>query len=283
VSTRAWVDGHLLDSDEPVLLANDHGLTVGDGIFETCKILDGQAFALTRHLRRLARSAAGLALPEPDLDQIRAGIDALLGADGPIPFGRLRITVTGGPGPLGSERVPGATTYVVQAAAQEPPPATSAAVTVPWVRNERSAVAGLKTTSYAENVVALAYAKERGASEAVLANTRGELCEGTGSNLIVALDGQLMTPPLSSGALAGISRALFLEWAEDAGLPVREEVLLIDVLQQAPEVLLTSSIRDVQPLHRIDERDLRAAGELGELGARAVAIFAERAAEGIDP
>lgn len=283
MTTRAWVDGRLLASDEPVLLANDHGITVGDGIFETCKVRDGQVFALTRHLRRMVRSAAGLALPDPDLERIRAGIAELLAADGPMPFGRLRITMTGGPGPLGSERVSGAATYVVQAAGQEPPPPTSAAVTVPWTRNERSAVAGLKTTSYAENVVALAYAKERGASEALLANTRGELCEGTGSNVVVAVDGALVTPPLSSGALAGISRELLLEWADQEGWPIVEDVLAFAVLQSAPEVLLTSSIRDVQPVHALDGRALRSPGELGELGARAVALFAEHAARDLDP
>ena len=283
MSTRAWVDGRLLDADEPVLLANDHGITVGDGIFETCKILRGQVFALTRHLERMRRSAAGLALPEPDLDRVRAGVAELLAADSPMAFGRLRITMTGGPGPLGSERVAGAATYVVQAAAQAPPPATSSAVTVPWVRNERSPVAGLKTTSYAENVVALAYARERGASEALLGNTRGELCEGTGSNVMVAVDGELVTPPLTSGALGGISRALLLEWAAQDGWPIREQTLPVSVLAQATEVLLTSSIRDVQPLHAIDSRSLRQPGQLGELGARAVALFAARAAEGLDP
>ena len=245
--------------------------------------MDGEVFALTRHLRRLARSAAGLALPEPDLDRVRAGIAELLAADGPMPFGRLRITMTGGPGPLGSERVAGAATYVVQAAAQAPPPPTSAAVTVPWVRNERSAVAGLKTTSYAENVVALAYAKERGASEALLANTRGELCEGTGSNVFVAVDGRLVTPPLSSGALAGISRGLLLEWAAADGLADRARKRCpFEVLATAPEVLLTSSIRDVQPLHPWTAGPARA-GDLGELGAQAVSLFARRAAEEIDP
>jgi branched-chain amino acid aminotransferase len=286
--TRAWVNGRLLAGDEPVLLANDHGLTVGDGVFETAKIVDGRAFALSRHLTRLARSAAGLGLPEPDQDLLRAGIAELLGAaggagdggDGPMPFGRLRITVTGGPGPLGSERVAGAGTHVLQASTQDPPPSSTAAVVVPWVRNERSAVAGLKTTSYAENVVALAYAKARGASEAILANTRGELCEGTGSNVFVAVGGRLSTPPLDSGALAGISRQLLLEWAADAGLQIVEETLPIGVLEEADEVLLTSSIRDVQPVHDLDGRPL---GGPGELGVRAMGIFAERAAEGIDP
>ena len=283
MTTRAWVNGRIVDAREPALLTSDHGLTVGDGVFETCKIVRGRIFATTRHLNRLAASAAGLDLPEPDLDRIRAGIAELLAAEDPIAFGRLRITVTGGAGPLGSERVAGGGTCVLQAAVQEPPPPTSAVVLAPWVRNERSAVAGIKTTSYAENVVALAFAKARGASEALLANTRGNLCEGTGSNVFVAVDGELVTPPLSAGPLAGISRGLLLEWAAHAGLPVREGDLPVDVLTQTPEVVLTSSIRDVQPAHAIDRRMLNQPGAFGDLGARAVALFAERAAQDSDP
>jgi branched-chain amino acid aminotransferase len=148
------------------------------------------------------------------------------------------------------------------------------------VRNERSAVVGIKTTSYAENVVALAYAKARGASEALLANSLGELCEGTGSNVFVAIGGELVTPPLSAGPLAGISRGLLLEWAADGGLPVREGSVSMAALAEADEVVLTSSIRDVQPVHAVDGRELVVPGDLG---ARAVALFAQRAAEGIDP
>ena len=280
MTTQAWVNGQLLDADQPALLANDHGLTVGDGVFETAKVVRGQVFALTRHLDRLARSATGLALPEPDLDRIRAGIAELLADEPPVEFGRLRITVTAGVGPLGSERVDGAGTCVLQVAAQAPPPASSSAVVVPWVRNERSAVAGIKTTSYAENVVALAYAKARGASEALLANTLGELCEGTGSNVFVAVDGELVTPPLSAGPLAGISRALLLEWAAESGLPVREGAVSMAALAAADEVVLTSSIRDVQPVHSLDGRELAAPGALSR---QAVELFAARAAQGIDP
>ena len=122
-------------------------------------------------------------------------------------------------------------------------------VTVPWPRNERGALAGLKTTSYGENVVALAYAAERHASEAIFANIAGNLCEGTGSNVFYVLDGELRTPTLASGCLAGISRALVLEWY--GGREVDEPV---DVLREASEVFLVSTTRDVQAVRACDGR-----------------------------
>ena len=278
VATTCWVDGRLV-GDAPSVLATDHGLTVGDGVFETCKVVNGHAFALTRHLRRLARSAAGLGLAVPDVSLVRSGItDVLVAAH--LPFGRLRITMTGGPGPLGSVRADVAPTYVVLASAVQRPAPSVAVAVVPWVRNERSAVVGLKTTSYAENVVALAYARERGAGEALFANTRDELCEGTGSNVLLALDGCLVTPPLTSGALAGITRELLLEWAQHAGLPIQERAVGMAELADADEVALMSSTRDVQPVHAVDSRLLPAPGPLV---AAAAALFAQAAAADDDP
>ena len=125
-------------------------------------------------------------------------------------------------------------------------PDSTAVHVVPWTRNERAATAGLKTTSYADNVIALAAAHRAGASEALFANTRGELAEGTGSNVFVVIDGVALTPPLASGALAGVTRGLVVEWAAAAGLPIREADLPMSVLAEADEVFLTSSTRDVQ-------------------------------------
>ena len=143
--------------------------------------------------------------------------------DGPaIDFGRLRYSVTGGIGPLGSDRHDASLTYIVVAAPQPLPPASGKLTVVPWTRNERSAVVGLKTTSYAENVVALARAKEQGAIEAVFGNTRGELCECTGSNVFVVVDGVVLTPPAESGLLLGITRELTIEWGRAAGIEIRE-------------------------------------------------------------
>ncbi|MEU3062491.1 aminodeoxychorismate lyase [Streptomyces subrutilus] len=272
---KIWLDGALRDADEAKVSVFDHGLTVGDGVFETLKAQHGEAFALTRHLERLTRSARGLGLPDPDADEVRRACAAVLAAN-PMPLGRLRVTYTGGVSPLGSDRGDAAPTLIAAMAPSARRPDTTAVVTVPWVRNERSGVTGLKTTSYAENVVALAAAHRAGASEALLANTVGRLCEGTGSNVFVVLDGELHTPPLASGCLAGITRDLVVEWAG-----AKETDLPYEALAEAEEVFLTSSLRDVQAVVRIDGRDTGSGP--GPVTAEAVRAFAARSAADLDP
>ncbi|QHT55879.1 aminotransferase IV [Cellulomonas sp. H30R-01] len=286
MSVVIWSDGALREPTDPLVTGVDHGLTVGDGVFETCAVYEGQAFALTRHLRRLRRSALGLGLGEPDLDEVRTAVDEVLAVAGDA--GRLRITLTGGPGPLGSHRFDPEEqrqTLVVLAG-----PATRAqdsrVARVPWVRNERSAVAGLKTTSYAENVVALAEAYRQGADEAVLANTVGDLCEGTGSNVFVERGGELVTPPLSSGCLAGITRELLLEWGAADGMPVREAEpgelpyeVLDEVVAGDAHLLLSGSIRNIAPTVRVDAVDVAA----GPLSLAAQRLFQEHVGRDLDP
>jgi branched-chain amino acid aminotransferase len=249
---RAWIDGHLLDNPAaPAVSVRDHGLVVGDGVFETLKVIEDRPFALARHLDRLERSANGLGLPTFDRRLVTNGVEAVLGA-GPTAYGRLRITVTGGPAPFGSGRAEVAPTIVVGLEDTTPTPTETKVVSVPWRRNEHGATSGLKTTSYAENVIALAEAHKHGASEAIFANTVGDLCEGTGSNVFYVLDGALKTPTLSSGPLAGITRALVLEWfgAEETDEPLAE------VEEYATEVFLTSSLRGVQAVTEWGSRTL---------------------------
>lgn len=267
-----WIDGSLAAPAEAGLHWSDHGITVGDGVFETVKLVDGRPFALTRHLRRLATSAGGLGIETPAEDVLRRAVDDVLSAwSGP--FGRLRITLTGGPGPMGSSRGSSGPTLLVVAGPAVLDRSPTGAAVVPWPRNERGALAGLKTTSYAENVVALARAEAAGCTEALFANTVGELCEGTGSNVVVGFGSRLVTPPLGSGCLAGITRALLLEAMAAAGSPVEEDVVPVGELAVADEVLLLSTTRDVQPVERLvlvdgGERRLVAPGPLGAHAAR---------------
>jgi branched-chain amino acid aminotransferase len=270
-----WVDGDVAPAAEAVVSVFDHGLTVGDGVFETLKAVDGVPFATRRHLERLRRSASGLGLAVPASDEeLRAAMATVL-ASTTYPLARVRITVTGGFAPLGSERGERGPTTIVAAGPLAPRSPTTAVCVVPWPRNERSAVAGIKTTSYAENVVALAHARERGCTEALFATTTGLLCEGTGSNVFVAVGGRLVTPPLTSGCLAGVTRDLVLQ-VTDA---VEADVSLAE-LADAEEVFLTSTGRDVQPVDKLDDRALAAPGPLTSAAA---AAFADLAARDVDP
>ena len=295
---RVWVDGELLGL-EATVRALDHGLTVGDGVFETAKVVDGRPFALSRHHDRMDRSLAGLGLEPLDRARLQEGIDAVLGL-GTLRHARLRYTVTAGLGPLGSDRIPGAATYVVTAMEVPPAgPSTTVAV-VPWTRNERGALAGVKSTSYAENVLALCAAKRLGHSEAILANTAGMLCEGTGTNVFVVTDGVVRTPALSSGPLAGVTRALTIEWLREEGVEVVEQELPLSVLADCEELWVTSSTRDVCAVTRYDVvppavlltgeqvavpgLTARTLGEgPGPLARVAQEVFARRSADDLDP
>ncbi len=272
-----WIDGTLVPAGEARVSVLDHGLTTGDGVFEALKIAGGVPFALTRHLDRLRASAAGLGLPAPDCGRIRAGVAAVLDAAGHPDRGRIRITVTAGEAGLGSER-PAAVepaTIIVLAPARDAA-ADCDVVTVPWPRNERGALAGVKTTSYGENVVALAYARERGAVEGIFGNLARNLCEGTGTNVFAVIGGHLVTPPLSSGCLAGVTRGLLVEWAGAA-----EEDVPLSALAGAGEAFLTGTSRDVLPIRRVNGIELPACP--GPVTRKAAEIFAARAAEDLDP
>lgn len=269
------IDGRLVDASEARISPFDHALLTGDGVFETLRVYDGRPFAMTRHLARLHRSATGLRLAVPHEDELRSLVERTIAANG-IGEGRVRITVTGGPAPLGSERGDAGPTVIVAAGELHPWPETTDVVTVPWPRNERSPLVGLKTVSYAENVVALAYAKDRGAGEAIFPNLVGNLCEGTGTNVFVVHVGRLVTPPLGAGCLAGVTRDLVVEL-----VGVEESDLPISALVDAEEAFLTSSTREVQPIRAVDGRLLPAAP--GPRTKEAAEAFRSLVARDLDP
>ena len=205
-----WVNGRLSSEEDAHISPFDHALLTGDGVFETLKVERGVPFAVRRHLERLDRSAAGLGLEPPSAHTVRAALTDVVAANAVVD-GVTRITLTGGSAPLGSDRGTAGPTLIVACGPPRGWGASAAVAIAPWPRNERSALAGLKTVSYAENVVALRFARERGAEEAIFGNLAGRLCEGTGTNVYVGIDGRMLTPSLTSGCLAGVTRDLLLE------------------------------------------------------------------------
>lgn len=243
---KVWVNGRICDEDDARVSPFDHGLLTGDGVFETVRAYRGRPFALERHLARLKASGDGLGLQVPAAEVLTDGVNEAIEANG-LSEARVRITVTGGRSPLGSVRGADDPLVIVAAAPHTDYDPDVAVAIAPWPKSERSAVAGLKTTSYAENVVALAWARQRDAGEALFANLAGNLCEGTGTNLFLVVDGRLVTPPLSSGCLAGVTRALLVET-----LDIEEVDVPPSALANASEAFLSSTTREVHPIRSVD-------------------------------
>lgn len=281
MAAMVWIgdanNGSIVSEAEALISSLDHGVTVGDGVFETVKVAGSEPFALTRHLRRLQRSCDHMGIAMPSAHSIVDAVAEVISANAPTlgPSTRLRITVTSGVGPLGSERSTQDATLIIAQGQQKPWPKTAELVTVPWTRNERGAIASVKSTSYAENVVALRYAHQHGASEGIFLNTKEHVCEGSGSNIFWVRDGVRFTPSLLTGCLAGITRELILEWFD----VIEVEEILPSVLA-ADEVFITSATRDIQPVVRWDSWT---SSEIGPVTAAMQGEFARRVQATTDP
>ena len=195
-------------------------------------------------------------------------------AQEPLPLGRLRITYTGGPAPLGSNRGDAAPTMVVVAAPMDAaprPPRSDGPLAA-----QRAGSAGRREVHVVRRERGRARrGRKHGASEAVFENLAGHLCEGTGSNVGYVVGGEVRTPTLDVGCLAGVTRALLLEWYD-----VREIDEPIEVLDDADEIFLMSTTRDIQAVHRCDERELEAPGPVTR---ELMDLWARKESEGIDP
>ena len=289
MNTWVWLNDEIVESHSANVNVFDHGLTVADGIFETLKIADGQVFAFDRHVDRLQRSADILGLGMIDRDAIAKGVAEVLAANAGLTTGRMRITLTSGVGPLGSDRLDSPHTLVIAASATKLWPEETSVVIVPWIRNERSAIAGAKSTSYAENVVALQAAHDAGFSEAVFTDSRGHISEGTGTNIFMVNAGMIHTPAIDTGLLQGITRNLVIEWAQGAELGVAEDHFSVADLLEADEVFITSSTRDVHPVTSLgvmapDKAVVtRVNKSRGSVTTQLQKLFAENARKNVNP
>ena len=274
-TTVVWLNGELVAEADATISPFDHGLLVGDGVFESLRRYRGRPFAVRRHLDRLERSAQGIALDLPTRAALESAIDEVAAANPALVDARMRITVTSGRGPLGSARGEAGSTVVLAMSAIAPLPPSYRVQVAPWPRNERGALAGLKTVSYAENAIALAWARAQGADEAVLGNTIGNLCEGTGTNVFVVVDGRLVTPPVTAGCLAGVTRDLVVELTG-----ATEEDVPLTALGDAEEAFLTGTGAEVMPISAVDGRPKAAPGPLTE---KAAAAFTDLTRRELDP
>ena len=249
-----WVNGRFVSPGEPCLEAGERGFLYGDGLFETVRLYDGRPFAWARHADRLAAGCQMLGIPYPKAE-IAAGIQAMLAAlyarrtSADNGAGSLRLTVTRGSNPAGARGllpIQGLQpTVVVTAKPGEPYPADSycrgqRAITVSFPRNHLSPVVRLKSLNYLENLLGRQEAAVAGADEGIFFNLKGELTEGTASNIFLLFDDQeLITPPIESGLLPGIAREIVLSIGCAIGLQVRQEVVTCQDFQQIREVWLT--------------------------------------------
>lgn len=279
--SKVWIEsaeraGALHEQSESHISVFDHGFTVGDGVFETIKTVEGRAFALSEHLERLASSARMLKIAEPDLTLVRSAIRIVCQQEEvkSAAVGRLRVTWTSGVGALGSDRGQ-SWTLVVAWALATPWPSTANLASSSVKRNQHSQLSGAKTTSYAENALAIAEAKSAGASEALLLNLDGMVCEGGSSNIFAVKDGVLLTPPPSDGCLVGVTRNIVLRLAKEV-VPVLEKSFTLKDLFDADEVFITSSTRDIQPVAQVDNQEYSVDRPIT---SRLMKLFSERAEE----
>lgn len=241
-------EGELFCMADAAIPLNDDAVVQGHGIFETIAAYTGRPFALNDHIKRLACSAGRVGLQVPTSQEIHESLQRVIEANQlqQEPKARLRVTITGG---TSNSR----TFYE----ASLPPlhPAEARIVTLPYARNEKGALTGIKTISYGENTPATLFAKNQGADEGIWPNTAGQLCEGTWSNIFLRIRGGWKTPPLAAGCLPGVTRAWVLRLAGEAGIEILEEELEMDQLDAAGAAFLTSSLREIQPVCLINGRE----------------------------
>jgi branched-chain amino acid aminotransferase len=252
----ASIDGEIMPANEAMIPVTDEGLIRGDGVFEVMRVYDGVPFALDQHLARLERSGKNLRLPV-DAEAVRADAFRLLAEAGVGEAHQaLRVMLTRG----------GCRILMTEALHETPPIARLGTVSYAPTR----VLDGIKSLSYAANMLCSRLAREQGFDEALLVTPHGRVLEAPTSSIFWVSGGELFTPPLDDHILASITRAIVMEVAGGT-----ERVTPLDELLKADEVFLASTIREVQTVAAIDETTFTAPGPVTE---RIAGLVAERIA-----
>lgn len=258
---KIFIDGKYYDAHNAKVSVFDHGLLYGDGIFEGIRAYHGRVFKLKEHIDRLFYSAKAilLALPMSHADIMRAVVETC--RRNKIRDGYIRLVVTRGVGTLGlnPNKCKRPSVIVIADKIQLYPPELYERgleiITVPTVRNLHSALnPAIKSLNYLNNILAKIEANNGGCEEAIMLNAEGFVSECTGDNIFIVKSGQLMTPPLSAGALYGITRGVVMELAKELGMTVAEPNLTRYDLFNADECFLTGTGAELIPVVKIDGR-----------------------------
>ena len=258
---KIFIDGKFFSERDAKVSVFDHGLLYGDGVFEGIRAYNGRVFKLKEHIERLFYSAHAilLTIPGSPAEVCRAVVETLRANK--LKDAYVRLIVTRGVGTLGlnPRTCKQPSLIVIAGKIQVYPPELYAhgmeIVTVPTVRNLHSAVnPAIKSLNYLNNILAKIEANNAGVEEAVMLNSEGYVAEGTADNLFIVKRGALFTPPLSAGALYGITRATVMELAEQSGLKVSEPNLTRYDLFNADECFVTGTGAEIMPVVKIDGR-----------------------------
>jgi branched-chain amino acid aminotransferase len=247
----ASLDGAIMPAEQAVIPATDEGLLRGDGAFEVVRVYAGRPFAFEEHMARLERSAGNLRLPV-DLEAVRADAHRLLAQAGPGPDHELlRIVVTRG----------GRRLMLTEPLAPTPERIRLKSITYAPTR----ILDGVKSLSYAANMLASRLAREDGFDEALLVTPHGRVLEAPTSSIFWVRDELVLTPPLADHILASITRAIVIDVGQ-----AREQACTLEDLATADEVFLASTTREVQPVAAVDEHALKESSPVSERLAVAV-------------
>jgi branched-chain amino acid aminotransferase len=276
---KVYIDGKFYGERDAKISVFDHGLLYGDGIFEGIRAYNGRVFRLKEHIDRLFFSAKAILLTIPIS---RSAItEAVLEScrKNRLRDGYIRLVVTRGVGTLGlnPSRCKRPSVIVIADKIQLYPPELyergMEIVTVPTVRNLHSALnPAIKSLNYLNNILAKIEANGAGCEEAVMLNAEGFVSECTGDNIFIVKEGQLMTPPLSAGALYGITRQVVIELAGQSGVAVTEPNLTRYDLFNAKECFLTGTGAEIVPVVKIDGRVI-GTGKPGRLTKKLVTAY----------
>lgn len=260
MTTLVSIDGSILTPEEATVSVFDRGFLYGDSVFEVFRTYGGVPFGFVEHMARLGRSAARALIPLPvSLEQFSREIEETIDAtDNDETY--VRVVLTRGVGAaLGLSPSLGRKPLRVVMAMDLPPMPTAMydqGIAVVTYRTERIAdhtsASGAKLSNYLISVLATHEAEKAGAAEAIIVDRSGQVIEGSTSNVFLLERGVLVTPPESAGILMGITRQKVLELAKRRNIPIEERSFGVDALERADEAFITSSIREVAPVVRVD-------------------------------